>query len=298
MKPIYLTKALLALAVFAINPAFAQQQNTGTENYHIKIEKDENGKKEVIDKNFTSKEDMNAFLQEINEVPELPEPPMPPAPPEPPAVPALPNLPDMPEGADGFNLCVLKDDNGKMEITNLNFSTREEMEAYMKQNKITAPNILTDDIKADGKQIRRIVIIDKEEGNATSKPGPFEIQNASCYKIKIAEENEGAKVIADETGQTPPGGSTGLSEAKNINDVRVYPNPSDGHFYVDFNVVNTADVTVRLTDMEGKEVYSETMKNFQGPFAKSIYSHQFAKGTYLLEVTAGNEKSAMKVAVQ
>jgi hypothetical protein len=292
MKPIYLTKALLALAVFAINPAFAQQQNTGAENYHIKIEKDENGKKEVIDKNFTSKEDMNAFLQEINEVPELPEPPMPPAPPEPPAVSALPNLPDMPEGADGFNLCIVKDDNGKMEVTNLNFSTHEEMEAYMKQNKITAPNILSDDIKADGKQIRRIVIIDKEESNTTGGNKPTTESKHETVTINKTI------IHTDKTGQTPPGGSTGLSEAKNINDVRVYPNPSDGHFYVDFNVVNTADVTVRLTDMEGKEVYSETMKNFQGPFAKSIYSHQFAKGTYLLEVTAGNEKSAMKVAVQ
>lgn len=268
MKPIYLTQALLALSVFALSPAFAQQPNSGTENYHIKIEKDVNGKKEVIDKIFTSKDDMNAFLQEINEVPELPEPPMPPAPPAPPAIPALP---DIPENMEGYSLSVIKDNTGETEVNNLKFSSRREMEDYMKQNNITAPNILTDNIKPDGKRIQRIIMIDKEETDKTINTG--------------------------KTGQTPPG-STGLSEVKNINDVRVYPNPSDGHFYVDFNVVNTADVTVKLTDMEGKEIYSETMKNFQGPFAKSIYSHQFAKGTYLLEVTAGNEKSAMKVVVQ
>ena len=84
----------------------------------------------------------------------------------------------------------------------------------------------------------------------------------------------------------------------NLTDVKVFPNPASGQFHLMFGVGKAADVMLRVTDLNGKEVYTETFKNYSGKFEKEISSANLITGTYIVDVQAGGEKSTTKVIMQ
>jgi hypothetical protein len=57
----------------------------------------------------------------------------------------------------------------------------------------------------------------------------------------------------------------GIIEAvEDVYGLNVYPNPSNGSFTVRVNVLTIGDVTIRLTDMLGRDVYEKTLSNQYG----------------------------------
>jgi hypothetical protein len=82
---------LLGMLILAGSGLFAQSAGTGKpaagdeKKYRLYLVKDENGNKEVIDKTFSSKEEMDKYIEQNKiEVPEVSEAPVPPTPPTPP----------------------------------------------------------------------------------------------------------------------------------------------------------------------------------------------------------------------
>jgi hypothetical protein len=92
MKTIRTSKTfLLSMLLLAASALFAQSAATGKtasqdeKKYRLYLVKDENGNKEVIDKTFSSKEEMDKYIEQNKiDVPEVSAGPVPPTPPTPP----------------------------------------------------------------------------------------------------------------------------------------------------------------------------------------------------------------------
>jgi hypothetical protein len=83
-----------------------------------------------------------------------------------------------------------------------------------------------------------------------------------------------------------------------INDLEVYPNPSNGVFNVSFMSEDVQNLEVRVLNMVGELVYSEGLEQFVGEYTKSINMSKYTKGVYFLEITTNNGVVNKKIVLQ
>ena len=62
----------------------------------------------------------------------------------------------------------------------------------------------------------------------------------------------------------------------------VYPNPSDGNFYLVTETEDPARVTMRVIDLLGKEIYSKAFDQSTEMNVESFDLSRFASGTYMI----------------
>lgn len=81
--------------------------------------------------------------------------------------------------------------------------------------------------------------------------------------------------------------------------LNVYPNPANDKVNVSFNLTNEAAVSVTVTDLAGKVVYSANEGNtVAGAHSVSINTSNFSNGVYMVHFTANNEVSTQKIAIR
>lgn len=79
----------------------------------------------------------------------------------------------------------------------------------------------------------------------------------------------------------------------------VYPNPANDHVKVSFNLTGEANVSVTVTDLAGKVVYSSNEgHNVAGAHAVTINTNAFSNGIYMVNFKANNEVSTQKVVIR
>lgn len=78
--------------------------------------------------------------------------------------------------------------------------------------------------------------------------------------------------------------------------VEVYPNkPANEVLNVRFYAEKSGDVIIRVLDIQGKEVASETIRDHQGEFIGQIRLKRQANGTYFVLLTQGNDGVSRRV---
>ncbi len=88
---------------------------------------------------------------------------------------------------------------------------------------------------------------------------------------------------------------TAISKVYNNIAMRVWPNPSsDGTFNITATV-NTARVSLRITDMTGILLIQETQAINNNTLSTSLDLSKFSYGMYLLYIDTDNGKSSMPV---
>jgi hypothetical protein len=83
-----------------------------------------------------------------------------------------------------------------------------------------------------------------------------------------------------------------------ISRVKVYPNPGNGNASVSFTAKSKGDLSISITDIKGKEVYSETKKDFSGEFFNQVDLSAKAKGAYFVKITQGDDSVIKKIIVE
>jgi plastocyanin len=83
-------------------------------------------------------------------------------------------------------------------------------------------------------------------------------------------------------------GSIRLSGGLSVNNLAVYPNPSNDVFNVKFNVDKLQDLNIKIINVLGEVVYTEDKQQFIGEYTKQISLDNYGKGVYFLEIETDN----------
>ena len=79
--------------------------------------------------------------------------------------------------------------------------------------------------------------------------------------------------------------------------VSLYPNPNNGQFNIEFNGLQAFDVNLRIMDVKGQVVLDRKIDE-QGSFVQEVDITRFAKGMYLMQLTADGEQILQRVVVK
>jgi len=83
-----------------------------------------------------------------------------------------------------------------------------------------------------------------------------------------------------------------------INNLDVYPNPSRDIFNVSFTSEDAQDLEVRIINVVGEVVYTESLGQFVGEYTKQVDLATYTKGVYFLEITTNNGVVNKKLILQ
>ncbi|MFY0599882.1 MAG: T9SS type A sorting domain-containing protein [Cyclobacteriaceae bacterium] len=108
-------------------------------------------------------------------------------------------------------------------------------------------------------------------------------------KLKI-EEVEG-----DEFGKK---GKVKDSEALKLETLDYFPNPSHGKFKLRFKVPQQGELSVKVFDLNGKEIFNRYFSQFGGLYSESIDLTDQNEGIYLLEIKLDKERLTRKIVIE
>ena len=69
-----------------------------------------------------------------------------------------------------------------------------------------------------------------------------------------------------------------------ISELSVYPNPSRDEFNVTFTSESQQSIELRIINLVGEIIFTETLENFEGEYTNSFNMSEYSKGVYLLEL--------------
>ena len=119
----------------------------------------------------------------------------------------------------------------------------------------------------DGKQSKHIVII-----------------------TKMSSDDKAAKKIPSVAGLD--------KKALAINKLKFSPNPNDGKFDLSFKLAKKEPVLIKIFDVQGKEVYSEIVADFDGKYLNNIDIRDNGEGIYILQIVQDDKASTSKIVIK
>ncbi len=119
----------------------------------------------------------------------------------------------------------------------------------------------------DGKEMKKVVIITKMSGDEKS------------FK------KSSKKLVADK-------------KELSVKDLKFSPNPNDGKFDLNFELSKKQSVQIKIVDLQGKEVYNETVSDFNGKYSSNIDISENGEGVYILQILQGKKASTSKVVIK
>jgi hypothetical protein len=258
MKYLFVT----ALAICLSTSAFAQEKQEAT----VKILINENGKERIIEKKFSDLAKADAEVQKLN---------------------------------DSLQITVTNS-GGKKKII------RMDVNKSHSRTSDQPGNVIIEKIEggAEGGADKRVIIrrggpgmalapesqenvmIFRGEGGPEGMHKEFDIQldgpmgrpGMRMKKLKKWSEEKGSKTIQ------------GLSGKQN--------QPFNGKLNVRFKAPTKGNVTIAVSDVNGKEIATETVKDFQGDYFGQIDLKKAGAGVYFLRVTQGNDGAVRRVEVK
>ena len=143
-------------------------------------------------------------------------------------------------------------------------------------------------VDSNTKGVKKMIIVD--EDTAPDKDGKNQKTTTKIVIIKM----DITDVSADDKKRL----SSQIGNADNkleMDNMKMYPNPNDGKFNLNFNLKNKADAEVTVYDMQGKQVYSEKLPNFSGDYNKAIDISSNTKGVYFVKIQQGKHSQVKKI---
>ena len=107
-------------------------------------------------------------------------------------------------------------------------------------------------------------------------------------RVKISD-------VADEFGKQ---GKVAESNKLELEDLTFFPNPSsNGRFKVRFGLPEEGELNIRVSNLEGKEVFSRYFERFGGTYSEMIDLSDQKDGIYLLEISSGKKRLTKKIVI-
>jgi PKD repeat protein len=91
---------------------------------------------------------------------------------------------------------------------------------------------------------------------------------------------------------------TNIDDIDNHSSIEVFPNPTSGYVNVIFTNINHESMTLKLTNVLGEVIYSESLTNFIGQYNNEIDLNKNPKGIYFLEISSPTNSYSKKIILQ
>ena len=131
---------------------------------------------------------------------------------------------------------------------------------------------------------------------------PFVVSNSALPAnsiTSVAVANNGDKWIGTQFAgavNVRSNKTSSISDNVKLFDLSVLPNPSDGHLNIRFDQTGN-DVTLKVVDLLGNEVYFNQENNISGAYNRSLDLNFLPKGIYLLQLESGNAVTQRKISI-
>jgi len=141
----------------------------------------------------------------------------------------------------------------------------------------------TDDAE-EGEQ--KVIMIKSSDGDG----GKHE-----TYTVKIIEH---IKIHLQEVEENEFSSFEGIdAKSLKMDELNYYPNPNEGKFTLQFKA-DKRPTEIKITSLEGKEIYAESLNNFEGTYQNEIDLSSQKRGIYLLQIIQGNKATNKKIVIE
>ncbi len=80
-----------------------------------------------------------------------------------------------------------------------------------------------------------------------------------------------------------------------IEGLKLFPNPSDGMFRLEFNLPQRGQTSIRIYNASGRQIYNYELGSYSGAFSDSVDISQNGTGSYFLEIRQEGKSVAKKI---
>jgi hypothetical protein len=124
-------------------------------------------------------------------------------------------------------------------------------------------------------------------------------KSKSIYIIKKSDDGQESFELKVEEDTDEPTEELEFNESQelDLDMVNIFPNPTNGLVQVQFKG-EAVPTVIRVSDITGKEVYQESLNNFNGNYNAQVDVSRAAKGTLLLSVTQGKKTFTEKIILE
>lgn len=171
------------------------------------------------------------------------------------------------EDEDGSNFFFHNFDGEDSDTFDFHFGDSEELQEKLEELGIEL-DVLSNRLHDDGKRHSMSVIVMK-------KVSVSDVDNEFGKKGKVDED-----------------------EQLELDDLTFYPNPApNGQLKVRFTAPSEDELTIRVSNLEGKEVFSRYFESFSGTYSERIDLSSQKEGIYLLEIMQGKKRLTKKIVI-
>lgn len=286
MKKIYTILLGALIAIFCVTSSQAQKKEEGKIN--IKITREVDGKTEVFDKSYNSREEMLAD----------------------------PEYKDFAGDDTKFHFKSDRDEDIFIEIDRMNddgepFSLRffdnnqnfdwideeemREMEVIIRKEMDSKKDEIEKSLRKVEEELNRMERKDLvKELEEVRKSLEAEIREVHRNHI-IIEMDGDLKVEEVDEDDFGKKGRVKPEEELQLEDLSFYPNPSSERLKLRFKLDEEGPLSVRVFDLEGKTIFETSYERFRGIFHETIDMQSQNPGMYLLEIKSGEKRTTKKI---
>ncbi|MES2138716.1 MAG: GEVED domain-containing protein [Bacteroidota bacterium] len=145
---------------------------------------------------------------------------------------------------------------------------------YTKTGSFTVPTSA-----ASGSTLMRVVNTETDFANSIDSCGTYGYGETEDYLVSIPS-------------------LVGIEETEMLNTISVYPNPTTGLFNITTSNANFTQLTISVLDIQGKEVFTTSDKNYSVNYNKQINLEGLAKGIYFIKLNTGAGVKTQKLIIQ
>ncbi|MCF8243718.1 MAG: T9SS type A sorting domain-containing protein, partial [Saprospiraceae bacterium] len=133
------------------------------------------------------------------------------------------------------------------------------------------------------------------DGNTSTQENPVHNYNGSIGGITVVLTVTSARGCVAETTTTV--GLTAANEVAGLTSLKVFPNPTSNHSFVDFNLKNQMELNIQLLDVNGKLV-NLVNREFQAGFNRyELDATGLNTGVYFLRLLSEEGQQTVRVSV-
>ncbi len=184
--------------------------------------------------------------------------------------------------------------------------TEEEMKEWHAEHGLPEGMNMDINVKVDEEngQIKIVkngeeTVIDMDSEHMKEGKMMFITEDGKTFDLKDGEKgkHERVEIIVIQKFVTVEDDAT-LEQDLDVENFQVFPNPNDGKFSIMFDLDSKRKTVIQATDLNGRVLFSDDIKKFDGHYTNEIDLRDQPKGMYFINVIQGKKKTTKKVSVQ